>query len=101
MDVSEIEVINALEAQQLSNARETLAVKILKVLLNEVYTKIRRYAKHQYKSMTYIVPEDHIDLPIYDVPLMTYYIAKHLRKNGYKVKSKTKEGILYISWRKR
>ena len=98
MDPQQINVITALEAQKLSNARESLAVKILKVLLNEVYTKIKRYASHQYKSMTYIVPENHLDLPIYDVPLMTFYIAKHLRGQKYKVKSNTKEGILYVSW---
>lgn len=88
---------SASELSRESNKRKDQRKKIYAHILDAVYIKIKSKADMGWSRIVHTIPSFVVGLPPYDTQECTNYVARRLRKKGYKVEM-FDNAVLYISW---
>jgi hypothetical protein len=99
MQVSVTNQITAKDLNYMSRMRESKHKEVYIIILERIYSRIRRCSTVSMKNCIYDIPELVVGHPMFDVDKCTRFIVRHLVMNGFKV-SRTAgfNRILDINW---
>lgn len=99
MQVAVLNQITAKDLNYMSQMRENRHREVYVIILERIYSRIRRCSTVSMKECTYDIPEVVIGFPMFDVDKCTRFVVRHLVMNGFEV-SRTAGFIrtLDITW---